>query len=49
MKAMKMQSNVQAITMNAWEYEAEKRQQKKSDKALRALKQGRKSMWRELD
>lgn len=45
MKAMKLQSNVQANAMNAWEYEAEKRQQKKANKSLRDLKKGRKMQW----
>ena len=47
MKAIKF---AQAQTnMNDWEYKAERQHQKKSDKALRALKQGRKSMWKESD
>lgn len=45
MKAMKMQSNVQANSMNTWEYEAEKRQQKKANKSLRDMKKGRKMQW----
>ena len=45
MKALKTQSNVQANTMNAWEYEAEKRQQKKANKSLRDMKKGRKMQW----
>ena len=47
MKAIKFAQS--QTNMNDWEYKAEKQQQKKSDKALRALKQGRKSMWKESD
>lgn len=45
MKAMKMQSNVQANTMNAWEYDQEVKQARKASKCLRNIKRSRKQMW----
>lgn len=35
----------QSPVMSSWEYEAEKRQEKKATKQMRSLKQGRKGQW----
>lgn len=50
MKAMKLQSNVQANSRNEsaapeWQYEQEKRKEKKAHKNLRNLKSTRKLFW----
>jgi hypothetical protein len=43
-KSAKFQANAQA--MPAWEYEQMKRSERKQAKSLRAMKQGRKNMWK---
>lgn len=43
MKAIKFAKS--QTNMNAWEYEAEKRQEKRANKSLRDMKKGRKNLW----
>ena len=44
---MKSTKFAQAQTnMNDWEYKAERQQEKKSNKALRDMKKGRKLQWK---
>ena len=45
MKAMKMQSNLQANNMNAWEYDQEVKQARKASKGLRMQRKTRKGFW----
>ncbi len=43
MKAIKFAQS--QTNMNDWEYKAERQQEKKSNKALRDMKKGRKMQW----
>ena len=43
MKAIKFAQS--QTNMNDWEYKAERQQEKRSNKALRDMKKGRKGMW----
>lgn len=44
-KQHKMQSNVQSTSIPEWQYDQQKRQERKASKGLRMQRKTRKSMW----